>query len=293
MIAARKLASLAVFLLLGMPAFAHPGVSVVVDSKGNVYYTDLKQVWRVAPDGKRTVAVADVHTHELYLDPQDNLYGENLWYESENTQFWHTTWKLNTNGKLERLVPPTKDFRTTYSFVRDRAGNHYYYRDKKLFRTGPDGKESFIAGGAAGQADGKGASAGFEDFRWIFAAPEGTVYAIDHGRLRRIAPDGSVVTLWRSFTPLNRRMLWVGDRHALMGLHADAEGNVFVANCGAQMVEKIGKDGKQTVFLRSTYPWGPTGVTVKDGDVYVLEYQINAVRVRKVGKDGSVTAVAE
>jgi len=67
--------------LFAVVAGAHPSVSIVIDSGGNVYYSDLEQVWRVAPDGSKTVAVPHVHTHELFLDPQDNLYGEHLWYE--------------------------------------------------------------------------------------------------------------------------------------------------------------------------------------------------------------------
>jgi hypothetical protein len=63
-------------------AVAHPPVSVVLDAQGNAYYSDLDQVWKVAPDGTKTVAVPHVHTHELYLDAQGNLYGVR-W------QFWN------------------------------------------------------------------------------------------------------------------------------------------------------------------------------------------------------------
>lgn len=32
--------------------WAHPGIGIVMDSKGNVFYTDLKQVWKIDPLGK-------------------------------------------------------------------------------------------------------------------------------------------------------------------------------------------------------------------------------------------------
>lgn len=296
----RHFAGIYVFLALLVPAFAHPGIGIVADSKGNVYYTDLKQVWRVAPDGARIVAVPAVHSHELYLDADDNLYGEHLWYDGAHDEWWHYVWRRTPDGVISRVIPATRGFQSGYSFVRDRAGNHYYYRDKKLFRTSPEGvrpkgdkKESFIAGGAAGQADGQGEAAGFADVMWLFASPDGTLFLIDNGKLRRIAADGSATTLAGEFAPRSRFMFWVGERHALMGLYADGPGNVFVANHGARMVEKVAADGKRTVFLRSGFPWGPTGVTVHNGDVFVLEYQINAVRVRRVGKDGSVKVIAE
>ncbi len=65
------------FLIILFPLFgqAHPGVGIVKDSKGNIYYTDLKQVWKITK-GNKTVVVPDVHTHELYVDQNDNLYGE-------------------------------------------------------------------------------------------------------------------------------------------------------------------------------------------------------------------------
>jgi hypothetical protein len=42
------LAALAVWLFQGPAATAHTGVGVVVDSRANVFYTDLEQVWRIA-----------------------------------------------------------------------------------------------------------------------------------------------------------------------------------------------------------------------------------------------------
>jgi streptogramin lyase len=40
---------------------AHPGVGIVMDSKGNVFYTDLKQVWKIGRNGNVTT-VAQTHT---------------------------------------------------------------------------------------------------------------------------------------------------------------------------------------------------------------------------------------
>ena len=39
-------ATLTLFFLLSW-ASAHPSVSILMDSKGNVYYSDLKQVWKI------------------------------------------------------------------------------------------------------------------------------------------------------------------------------------------------------------------------------------------------------
>jgi hypothetical protein len=55
-----------VLLSLGAAAEAHPGVGIVKDNRGNLFYTDLEQVWKIAPDGKKSLAVPNVHTKDQY-----------------------------------------------------------------------------------------------------------------------------------------------------------------------------------------------------------------------------------
>ncbi len=157
-------------------AFAHPAVSVVIDSRGNVYYSDLKQVWRVAPDGKRNVAVPNVHTHELYLDAQDDLFGEHLWYEGERIDKWgHYVWKRSPDGKVSIVIPQREGFLRNYSFVRDRAGSMYFANDGRteILRRAPNGRVSVHA-------------RGFRDIRWMHATPGGTVFLVDDGDVVRV-----------------------------------------------------------------------------------------------------------
>ncbi|MEK7255004.1 MAG: hypothetical protein AAB316_09685, partial [Bacteroidota bacterium] len=106
---------------------AHPGIGIVCDSQGNIFFTDLSQVWKIAPDGSRKVAVPNVHTHEICLDAEGNLYGEHLWYEGEATDKWgHYVWRLTAAGQVEIVKDSTEGFLTDYSFVRDPAGNLFW-----------------------------------------------------------------------------------------------------------------------------------------------------------------------
>jgi hypothetical protein len=107
------------FLLLTASVSAHPGIGIVMDSRGNVFYTDLKQVWKISPKGRKSIAAANVHTHELYIDANDNLYGEHLWYEGEATDKWgHYVWKLHADGKLEQVIPRREGFRAEFFLSR-------------------------------------------------------------------------------------------------------------------------------------------------------------------------------
>ena len=60
-----------------------------------------------------SIAVHDVHSHELYIDSLDNLYGEHLWYNGETLK----TWAIMSGSRFESengedhsptngLVPP-------------------------------------------------------------------------------------------------------------------------------------------------------------------------------------------
>ena len=281
----RKLFWLTVFLLLSLTAGAHPGVGMVMDSRGNVYYTDLKHVWKIAPDGTKSIAVPNVHTHELCLDAHDNLYGEHLWYEGDATKKWgHRVWRLSPDGTLADVIPAREGFLQNYSFVRDRAGNMYWADRRRrtvIRKHAPDGRTSDVAPGAD-----------FRDVRWMISSPEGVLYLIDDDHLRRISPDGSVSILARNLKERRLGQFFVNDQHTLMGLWLDGQGNVLVAVYGAGLVKKVSADGRVTVVARSPFPWSPTGgLVAPDGDLWLLEYSLtNAARVRRIGKDGAIRA---
>lgn len=267
-------------LASGAALFAHPGVGIVVDANGNVYYTDLEQVWRISPGGARTIAVPNVHTHELWLDREGNLFGEHLWYEGDATKKWgYRVWRRSPSGAVTDVDGPREGFRTEYSFVRDGAGAMYSFerRDRTfLFRKRTaDGVASTLAECHA-----------CRDVRWMTAAPDGTLYFVDTTDLYEISPAGARRLRARE---LGRRTLTrpqAGDRHIVMGLWTDGARNVYAAVYGTGEVKRIAPDGRVNVVARSPLPWSPSGGTIApNGDLWILEYSVtNAARARRVGK---------
>lgn len=274
-------------------ATAHPGIGVVVDSRGNIFYTDLKHVWKIDPQGKQSIAVPNVHTHELYLDAVGNLFGEHLWYEGDRTGKWgHRVWRLSASGELADVIPATEGFLTRYSFVRDAAGNMYRAgpadcsaaetsKRTAVCRISNDGAMTRIAG-----------PAGFADIRWMAVSPEGTVYLIDSGRLWRVKVGGAAqmvaANLVSHRSPIGKLTgLTDGDRHALMGLWPDTNGDVYVASYAGGRVLKVAPNGTVSVFYRASGVWAPAGVTVTKNEVVVLESAGTKVRVRRLRRDGS------
>ena len=265
------------------PAAAHPGVGIVMDGRGNVFYTDLTQVWKIAPDGSKSVAVPGVHTHELCLDAAGSLFGEHLWYEGEKTDKWgHRVWRRAADGAIQDVIPATEGFLENYSFVRDRAGTMYFVErtPKVVFR-------KKVQGGPTAQL---AACPDCRDVRWLTVTADGVVYFEDGVDLRRIDPTGSVHTIARGLGERVLTQSLVSDKHLLMGLWTDPSGNVYVSSYGSREVKRVAPDGAVEIVATARFPWSPTGgLIAPNGDLWLLECSTtNAVRVRRIDHSGKV-----
>ena len=267
-----------ILMLVALWANAHPSVSLIMDSRGNVYYSDLKQVWKIDVHGKKTVVVHNVHTHELYLDKDDNLFGEHLWYNGETANTWgHYIWKLTINGTLEQIKPPTVAFMNDYSFVHDDQGR-MYWADRtntcqKLIRKNKDDSITKLGDQC------------FGNIRWITATPDGTVYLMDLFDLKKVDSDGHVTTLAGSLQKKDR------EPNSVMGICTDKQSNVYVAVTSEHLVKKITPSGSISITAETRIPWSPSGILMApNGDCWILECSItNAVRVEKISADGKRT----
>ncbi|MCW5911454.1 MAG: hypothetical protein KIT62_10285 [Cyclobacteriaceae bacterium] len=261
-------------------AWAHPGVGIVMDSKGNVFYTDLKQVWKIDTQGKKSVVVRNVHTHELYMDEQDNLFGEHLWYNGERLDTWgHYVWRYSADGKFEKIIPDTEGFLTNYSFVRDKQGNMYLAdrenKCQKVTRMNTDGTITTLG------------DACMENIRWMTVTDDGVVYLVDLYDLKKVDQRGHVTTVATQLQERSWTQFFVNDIHAIMGITTDKQKNVYAAVLSGKKVKKISPDGKVSVFAATNVPWSPTGMLLApNGDFWILEYSGNNVRVEKITKDG-------
>lgn len=266
-------------LLHTATAWAHPGWGIVQDSRGNVFVTDTRQVWQIAPDGRVSVAVPDVHTHELALDAADNLYGEHLWYVGATGQWRHRVWQRRPDGSVTDVIAARDGFLSGYSFVRDRAGNMYWADRGEvtvITKRAPDGRVTTHA------------TAGFRSVERITATAEGTLYVMDAGSLRRVTPAGTVTTLVAILSGDGADPADVARLNYHMGLWADRDQGVCVAAAAERSVLCVDEAGTVSVRARSAAPWSPSGGLIdRAGSLWILEYDTaNAVRVRRVERDG-------
>jgi hypothetical protein len=263
-------------ILLSYFGNAHPGVGIVKDSRGNIFYTDLKQVWRIGPDGSRSIAVPGIHTHELYLDPQDNLYGEHLWFNGEQINTWGSfVWRLRPDGKMDTVVASHEGFNEVFSFNRDLAGNQYQVERatiSRIIKKDPHGNVQILAEGR------------FSDIRWLHVTPAGVVYFIDLLDLYRIDTEGKLVCLAKGLAHKPGNLSLHSARHSIFGLWKDERGHLFAAVYSERTVKKVGADGSISNVAYSLIPWGPVGgVFDREGNLWLMESSLtNEVRVRKI-----------
>ncbi|MBD0371295.1 MAG: SMP-30/gluconolactonase/LRE family protein [Pyrinomonadaceae bacterium] len=290
----RALTNIALCVLLGISAVAHPGSGIVVDKEGQVFFTDTGQgVWKIDRQGNLTHLPASLF-HWMTID-------EAGYFAESQKSFGEWFERVTPQGSKPALIM-SSDFPLTIN----RDGNLYYADthpcSARIVRRTPDGKESVLAADEA-----------FTGIAGIASGPDGSLYitnAIRPGAnaIRKITMDGKV-SQFASPETIN-----IGGDHSITppteseasycrGLAVDSQGIVYVAATGSRRVLKITPRGEVSTILQAPSPWAPTGVTVFGGEVYVLEWQDAppsqaevrrawTPRVRKVGRDGKITTLA-
>lgn len=264
-------------------AAGQPSSSVVMDSRGFVYFSDLSTVWRISPTGNRAAVVLGVRSRQLYLDSEDRLYGEDLTTDDITGRPFHRVWRLDPDGRLSEVIARRSGHLAAYGdfgFVRDRFGVGY-----ALQRTGGP---ALVRMGATGRVS--RTTLPRPEPNCAVALPDGRV-AISTGRdLVRVSPTRRHATVWKSnLGGLTPRVVEVPERLWLLGMWLDDEGALYVASYAGAAVIRVSLDGSTSVVARSSDGWSPTGgMVAPDGSLWLLEYATSGrgVRVRRIGVDG-------
>lgn len=300
---------MAVFLISRGEARAHPAWGVAADAKGQIYFSDLENIWKIDAGGKLSLfrpGVGGRHIHELALDEAGNVYGADISYEPATKRWQGEIWKMTPASDESYIVAPTYDLPRGSSIWRDGAGNTYSFeqdnhtkRETLLLKRTPDGKVSVLAGGAYGLADGQGTQARFGSVGAMTWGADDSLYITDTHAIRKVTMDGRVTTLARDIKIENAADNPVGGGlfSPLFGIATDGSSTVYVADYGNRRVIKLTADGKLQTMLRAESPWSPTGVAFRDGNLYVREdgftlLGIARCRVKKIAADGKVTLLA-
>ncbi|MCA1558199.1 MAG: hypothetical protein LC731_06635, partial [Acidobacteria bacterium] len=284
---------------------AHPSWGIVVDGQGQVYFSDLKTVWMIDAQGKLSVvrAKGDRHTHDLNIDEAGNLYGADNSYEPATKRFFSAVWKRTPAGSFSYLLPSTENPPKGTSIWSDREGNMYHVtnypgRELLVLKRSPNGDVVALVGNskvASEYRQGVPYSIGGTAF-----GTDGTLYFTYGPNVSKLTKTGALTHLARNLTVANSsgERGSAGSETQLFGIAVDANGNAFVADHGNGRILKITPDNQITTLMRAEESWFPTGVALRSGDLYVLEFgqtRTNTpigTRVRKLSTDGRITTLA-
>jgi sugar lactone lactonase YvrE len=284
-------------LIFNLNAGAHEGWGIVVDTHGQIYFSDIptNTIWKINRFGKLQIAVANQHSHALILGSDGNIYGSH-----ENGRVW----KITSENHYTEILPPNPDFPLNlHCFNIDNKGNIYSMNAKgvqsgqvMLIKRSADGNVTTIAGSAKGYKDGNGIKAQFIWINGMAWAPDSSLYLTDGPYVRKVTMEGVVSTVYEKLTTESKG-------EDLYGLTVSSTGDLFIADYSGRQIIKIKKDGKVRTILKSGSVWSPTGVAVNGQEIYVLEHlrmplvllgNVGVgpyIRIRKVAADGKVTTV--
>lgn len=276
-------------------ASAHPGAGIVVDQYGNVYFT-YKGLMKIAPDGKISSLYNATDGHWMCLDEKG------IFASSQPKYFT----RISPDGMVPAII-----YAGGGSPIVISDGNLFYCGSehggmnpgaKTIIRETSKNKEAIFSTSLETVLDKLD-----EGITSLTAASNGELYIGCWNSILKISKDGNVFTLMHPVIipgcdedPADHR----GDNRGkplLRGIAVDKDGTIYAAATSCHCVIKITPDGKVQTILKSERPWSPTGVFVRDGNIYVLEYT-NAngprtegwvPRVRKIGRDGKVTVLAD
>ena len=180
---------------------AHPGIGIVKDSKGNIYYTDLQKVWKIT-NGNRAVIIPDVHTHELYVDNNDNLYGEGGYYDEKSSKFYHYLWVYRANGKIDTVIGMKEAYvHQDFSLARDKSGNEYYVKrflvphtdTIHIYRKSPGKTETIFATG------------NFKNVNWLHPQNDGSLLYVANNAIYRVDSSGNIIDATKTKSNIEQR----------------------------------------------------------------------------------------
>jgi hypothetical protein len=255
------------FLFVCQNTFAHPGMGLVIDRKGNIYYTDLKHIWKQTPNGQKSIAVENVHSHELYMDRNDNLFGEHYWYESTTDKWFHYEWCLKNSGELTHVtdtIDPSKQ-PNAFSFVRDNNENMYWHEKSEKGEV-----ENFIKKDTLGNTNIIG-SGNFREIRWVFSTAEGEIYFLDLDELYKIEPNNAFQLIAKNLCKGTLWTVFFGKQHSVFGVWFDKQGNTYAAVSEDRCIKKISSNGEVSIVYKSDTGSPINGIFDKEGNMWVLE----------------------
>jgi hypothetical protein len=306
-------------LLFPSATKAQTSWGMAVTGDGTLYFCDIQRdrVWSYSAAGGLSMLLDRNHCHTIVMGYDGRIYGENVGGESRAGNAVGV-WELEPGQKPGFLMAPTQKPDASVWVVRDAAGNSYAWngnrevrKESQILKRSAQGATQVLAGSEWGFADGPGSQARFGDVGAMAAERDGTLYVVDSGDLRRIAPDGTVSTLAKGLVATTYGGVpgVPGLYNHHFGMAVDGRGGVYTVDFRHHQILHWDASGTRVAYearglanwaTHASWGWTVTGVAVAGDAIYVMEYWpmptppaelIGNPRIRKISAGGTVVTV--
>jgi sugar lactone lactonase YvrE len=273
---------------------------VVADAAGNVYIADGDdRIRRITPEGEvSTLASGVTNGRALATDRHGNFFAvdgkNNLILKIDAAGVVTTYAGSATAGSVDGPAAAAR-FSSPVGLAVGPDGTVYVGEsgNHAIRQISPDGMVSTLAGqpGRAGYADGPGPRALLDSPRSLALDESGNLLVADNGAIRRVDPQGNVVTLLQVPSQVGLGSLAV--HNGVVYVSAAVDGRIYMIS-GAALVPVAGKapagyaDGMAAQAQFGIFGGGMAFDA--NGNLYVAD-AINSA-VRKLDPQGNVTTVA-
>lgn len=277
----------ACLVVAGPAASAHPPRGLAITPEGQVYFSDLERIWAIRPDGRLVVlrGAADRHTHELFLDPAGNLFGEDSFYEPSTGAYRAGIWRMRPGGGFAYVYGPTARPEWGMGVFRDARGCTYQAdrtrgKELVLYRLCRPARAKLLSSAdAAARAEPRVL---LSNIGGAAFGPDGSFFFRQGHIVQRLREGNRVVTAADRLAPEN------------FGIAVDRNGALYVAEHENRRIVRVGTDGRRSIPISANAPWAPTGVAAVGASLYVLEVTdfergtSTRLRVRRLLPDGRI-----
>jgi hypothetical protein len=293
-------ASFMLCVLLTAGGSAHPAWGIVVDRNNQIYFSDIENIWKIDAQGKLSLVRAGRdHTHDLNIDDAGNLYGAENSYDPATQRFFSAIWKMTPGGSSSYLLAPTENPPLGTSIWKDRDGNMYHVtnfpeHELLVLKRTPSGDVVQLVGSSNALRSYHQASP--YSIGGIAFGTDGALYFTHGANASKVTTSGALSSLARN-VPVESAPGKPAEETRLFGIVVDAQRDAFVADYNNRRILKITSAGATSTVARADPPWSPTGLALKDGNLYILEFGFTppstyTPRVRKLTPDGRMTLLA-
>lgn len=259
---------------------AHPPTTIAVNALGQVFYSDLQNIWMLDTDGSKHVVLRNVHTHVLWIDTEGNLLGEDVRNQGED--YRHRVWKIDTKGRVSNIIEWAAGHPHDIGGI-ETVRNH---RNESVVLQRRE--RAIVVGRETANPQAISLAAIDGPIHELTIDPSGDIY-VAVGKSIYLIEDGKDILSHYADVDLNRTdaFQFVRDHHALLGMHATGS-DVYVTVFAGQRVLRIDEQRKVHDVVILPDNWSPVGVTTdSDGNLWILEFSSsNEARVSKVDGKG-------